>query len=210
MWRPGANLAPASLGLAVLAIEHGYSVDGATVITEQDILGDRLARPPRRRANFDQFIAEVSALQPRATSSSMPSTASAAMTASSRCRSAGAPHDCLRVIYAGDDKLFVPVENIEVLSRYGSEDTEVQLDRMGGVGWQSRKARVKQRIKDIAAAADRRRRRAPGEGRRADAARPKGSTRNSPRASPTPRPRTSRRRSSTASPTWRPAGRWIG
>src|SRR5205823_3772106 len=63
---------------------------------------------------------------------------------------AGAPHDCLRVLYAGADKLFVPVENIEVLSRFGSEDAGVQLDRLGGVAWQSRKARVKKRIRDIA------------------------------------------------------------
>jgi transcription-repair coupling factor (superfamily II helicase) len=57
----------------------------------------------------------------------------------------------LRVIYAGDDKLFVPVENIEVLSRFGSEEADVQLDRLGGLAWQSRKARVKQRIREIAA-----------------------------------------------------------
>src|SRR3989440_10612884 len=63
---------------------------------------------------------------------------------------AGAPHDCLKVLYAGDDRLFVPVENIEVLSRYGSEDAGAQLDRLGGVAWQSRKARVKQRIREIA------------------------------------------------------------
>ena len=54
------------------------------------------------------------------------------------------------VLYAGDDRLFVPVENIEVLSRFGSEDAGVQLDRLGGVAWQSRKARVKKRIRDIA------------------------------------------------------------
>src|SRR5437016_4427514 len=63
---------------------------------------------------------------------------------------AGAAHDCLKVLYAGDDRLFVPVENIEVLSRYGSEDAGAQLDRLGGVAWQSRKARVKQRIRQIA------------------------------------------------------------
>ena len=56
----------------------------------------------------------------------------------------------MRVLYAGDDKLFVPVENIEVLSRFGSEDAGAQLDRLGGVAWQSRKARVKKRIRDIA------------------------------------------------------------
>ena len=62
----------------------------------------------------------------------------------------GAPHDCLRVIYDGGDKLFVPVENIDVLSRYGGEETIVALDKMGGAAWQARKARVKQRIRDIA------------------------------------------------------------
>jgi len=138
-----------SVGIAVLAIEHGYVFDDTVLLTEQDILGDRLARPPKRRTNFDQFIAEVAALQPG-------DLVVHAEHGIGRydglvtLEVAGAPHDCLRVIYAGDDKLFVPVENIEVLSRFGSEGAEIQLDRLGGVGWQSRKARVKQRIKDIA------------------------------------------------------------
>src|SRR5690606_22377333 len=63
----------------------------------------------------------------------------------------GAPHDCLRLTYAGNDKLYVPVENIEVLSRYGGEDAIVELDKLGGAAWHARKARVKQRIRDIAA-----------------------------------------------------------
>ena len=62
----------------------------------------------------------------------------------------GAPHDCIRVIYAGEDKLFVPVENIEVLSRYGSETAGVQFDKLGGVGWQARKAKLKNRIREMA------------------------------------------------------------
>jgi transcription-repair coupling factor (superfamily II helicase) len=62
----------------------------------------------------------------------------------------GAPHDCLRVLYHGDSKLFVPVENIEVLARYGSEDATVQLDRLGGQAWQARRAKVKERIREIA------------------------------------------------------------
>jgi transcription-repair coupling factor (superfamily II helicase) len=139
----------AGAGLAVLAIEHGYSFDGAALVTEQDILGDRLARPPKRRANFDQFISEVSALQPGDLVIHVEH-GIGRYDGLVTLEVAGAPHDCLRVIYAGDDKLFVPVENIEVLSRYGSEDSDIQLDRLGGVAWQSRKARVKQRIKDIA------------------------------------------------------------
>ena len=63
---------------------------------------------------------------------------------------AGAPHDCLEIHYAGGDKLFLPVENIELLSRYGSEETHVDLDRLGGGAWQARKARMKSRIREIA------------------------------------------------------------
>src|SRR3546814_13850683 len=48
------------------------------------------------------------------------------------------------------DKLFVPVENIEVLSRYGSQDSNAQLDKLGGAAWQARKARVKKRLRDMA------------------------------------------------------------
>jgi transcription-repair coupling factor (superfamily II helicase) len=59
----------------------------------------------------------------------------------------GAPHDCVKIRYHGSDRLYVPVENIEVLSRYGSQDSEVDLDRLGQGNWQARKARVKQRIK---------------------------------------------------------------
>src|SRR3546814_6629823 len=62
----------------------------------------------------------------------------------------GAPHDFLKVIYHGGDKLYVPVENIEVLSRFGSESEGVELDRLGGAAWQARKARVKERIKEMA------------------------------------------------------------
>ena len=62
----------------------------------------------------------------------------------------GAPHDCLHLSYQGGDKLYVPVENIEVLSRYGGDDMSVQLDKLGGAGWQARKAKLKKRLRDMA------------------------------------------------------------
>jgi transcription-repair coupling factor (superfamily II helicase) len=63
---------------------------------------------------------------------------------------AGTLHDCLKIIYGGDDRLFVPVENIEVLSRFGGEDSAVALDKLGGAGWQARKARVKKDLLELA------------------------------------------------------------
>lgn len=55
----------------------------------------------------------------------------------------GAPHDCLKILYANDAKLFVPVENIDVISRYGIEDDNIQLDTLGGVAWQAKKPELR-------------------------------------------------------------------
>jgi transcription-repair coupling factor (superfamily II helicase) len=148
-WPALQQLSPRQVGLIVLPLEQGYQAGRLTVISEQDIFGDRLIRPRRRRSNVEKFIDEVSAL-------SVGDFVVHADHGIGRYDGlvtlsvGGAAHDCLKVVYQGDDKLFVPVENIEVLSRYGSEDAEAQLDRLGGVAWQGRKARVKQRIKDMA------------------------------------------------------------
>ncbi|HJU16940.1 MAG TPA: transcription-repair coupling factor [Stellaceae bacterium] len=144
-----AALPSSATGLAVLAIEQGFATPDLVVLGEQDILGDRLARTPRRRRSIDPFISEVTSLAP----GDLVVHAEHGIgryEALEAIDVAGAPHDCVRLLYAGDDKLYVPVENIEVLSRFGSEDAGVQLDRLGGVAWQSRKARVRARIRDIA------------------------------------------------------------
>ena len=148
-WQGFLDLPKGHAGLAVLPLERGYVTGDSALVTEQDILGDRLARRARRRTNLDQFVAEVATL----TLGDLVVHADHGIGKYDglvTLEVAGAPHDCLRLIYAGDDKLFVPVENIEVLSRYGSEDAAAQLDRLGSVAWQSRKARVKARIRDIA------------------------------------------------------------
>ena len=60
----------------------------------------------------------------------------------------GAAHECLALEYAENAKLYLPVENIELLSRYGHE--EGLLDRLGGGAWQAKKARLKERIREMA------------------------------------------------------------
>ncbi|MEK9660916.1 MAG: CarD family transcriptional regulator, partial [Alphaproteobacteria bacterium] len=145
-----ALAAPAnSIVAIVLPLDNGFSIDRLSVYTEQDILGDRMVRRSRRSRRADDFIAEVSSL-------SLGDHVVHAEHGIGRydglvtLEIGGAPHDCLRILYAGDDKLFLPVENLEVLSRYGAEDAVVQLDRLGGAGWQARKAKVKERINAIA------------------------------------------------------------
>ena len=141
-----AEAAPA---LLVLPLEHGFVDARHSVLAEADIFGERLARPVRRRRRSDKFIAEVGALA-EGDLVVHDDHGIGRFDGLVTLEIAGAPHDCLRLIYAGNDKLFVPVENLDVLSRYGAAEGTVPLDKLGGLGWQQRKARVKKRIQEIA------------------------------------------------------------
>jgi transcription-repair coupling factor (superfamily II helicase) len=135
--------------LALLGLESGFETDDVAVISEQDILGDRLVRPRRASRKLDNFISEVTSLAAGDLVVHVDH-GIGRFVGLQTLEVAGAPHDCLELRYAADTKLFLPVENIELLSRYGSEQTDVELDRLGGTGWQTRKAKLKNRIREIA------------------------------------------------------------
>ncbi|WP_291842008.1 transcription-repair coupling factor [Bradyrhizobium sp.] len=135
--------------LAVVGMESGFETDEAAVISEQDILGDRLVRPRKAGRKLDNFISEVTSL---ATGDLVVHVEHGIgrFVGLQTIEVGGAPHDCLELHYAAETKLFLPVENIELLSRYGSDQANVELDRLGGSGWQARKAKLKNRIREIA------------------------------------------------------------
>ncbi len=63
----------------------------------------------------------------------------------------GAQREFMLLVYADDAKLFVPVERLDLVSRYGSsEGTQPSLDRLGGMGWQKTKAKAKRAMRDMA------------------------------------------------------------
>ncbi|YBV97410.1 transcription-repair coupling factor [Phyllobacteriaceae bacterium JZ32] len=133
----------------VLFIESGFDAGDLVVVAEQDILGDRLVRHSRRRKRDRDFISEVGAL----TAGDIVVHVDHGIgrfVGLKTITAAGAPHDCLELHYAGDDRLFLPVENIELLSRYGSEGSDAVLDKLGGGAWQARKAKLKKQLLQIA------------------------------------------------------------
>lgn len=139
------------VALCLLHLENGFIAPDLLVVTEQDILGDRLTRQARRRRKADNFLREVSALNPGDLVVHVDHGVGR-FEGLETLQAAGLQHDCLKLVYADGDKLFVPVENIEVLSRFGSEQQQVELDRLGGAGWQARKARVKKDLMKMAGA----------------------------------------------------------
>lgn len=148
-WAEVESLSVSTVALVVLGLERGFTCDSVTLLTEQDVLGDRLTRPSRRSRRADDFITEVSALGPGDIVVHVDHGVGR-YEGLETLNVASAPHDCVRIRYAGDDRLFVPVENLDLLSRYGAEQAAVQLDRLGRADWQARKARVKARLWNIA------------------------------------------------------------
>ena len=148
-WSAALALPKTSVALAVLGIESGFETDDAAIISEQDILGDRLVRPRRAARRAENFIAEATSLAPGDLVVHVDH-GIGRFAGLQPIEAAGAPHDCLEIHYAEGAKLYLPVENVDLLSRYGSEEATVDLDRLGGGNWQARKARMKSRIREIA------------------------------------------------------------
>ncbi|MDF0599546.1 transcription-repair coupling factor [Psychromarinibacter sp. C21-152] len=158
-----SELSGRDVALAVWPLETGFVTPTLTVIAEQDILGDRLIRAPKKRKRAENFLTEAQSLSPGDLIVHVDH-GIGRYTGLEVLQALGAPHECIALEYAGGDRLFLPVENIELLSRYGHE--EGLLDRLGGGAWQAKKARMKERIREMAdrlirIAAERHLRRAP-------------------------------------------------
>ncbi|WP_298669943.1 transcription-repair coupling factor [uncultured Sphingomonas sp.] len=148
-WQEALGVGETQVALIVLPLDHGFTAPRVAVLTEQDMLGDRLVRRHKRRKSADAFLAELATLSPGDLVVHVDHGIGRYEGLTS-IPVGKAPHDCVALTYAGGDKLYVPVENLEVLSRYGSSEEGAALDKLGGEAWQRRKARMKERIREIA------------------------------------------------------------
>ena len=142
------------LFLTVWSLEEGFTAPGIAVISEQDVLGDRLVGKPRRKRKAENFLQDLGTLTPgdlvvhvEHGVGRFVGLETLRVPEPPRNRP-GPPHEYVHLVYAEDAKLYLPVENIELLSRYGHE--EGLLDRLGGGAWQAKKAKLKERIREIA------------------------------------------------------------
>ena len=133
---------------AVLPLDHGFETQSLAVISETDILGDRLARP-RKRRRAQNFLAEASALSQGDLVVHIEHGIGRYIGLKTLSVN-DAPHDCLELDYAADSKLYLPVENIDLLTRYGADSDSAQLDRLGSASWQARKSKAKERLREMA------------------------------------------------------------
>ncbi|WNO52981.1 transcription-repair coupling factor [Stakelama saccharophila] len=148
-WHNALGVAARGVAQMVLPLDHGFTTPDIAVLTEQDMLGDRLVRRRKRKKSTDAFLSELATL-------SVGDLVVHVEHGIGRYEGltsipvGQSPHDCVALSYAGGDKLYVPVENLEVLSRYGSSEEGASLDKLGGEAWQRRKSKMKERIREIA------------------------------------------------------------
>ena len=143
----GTRIGKRGLHLAVWALEHGFTTPDMTVIAEQDVLGDRLIRAPKKRRKAENFLTETQSLSPGDLVVHVDH-GIGRYKGLEVITAAGAAHECILLEYAEAAKLYLPVENIELLSKYGHD--EGLLDKLGGGAWQAKKAKLKERIREMA------------------------------------------------------------
>lgn len=136
--------------LAILPVEQGYETADYLLLTEQDMFGERIIRTQKKRRKSEAFLAEAA---------SFVEGEHIVHREHGIGRFEGlitvevndTKHDCLKLIYDGGT-LFLPVENIDLVSRYGTAEEGLALDKLGGVAWQKRKSALKKRLKMAAEA----------------------------------------------------------
>ena len=145
-WHDAETTSAETTALVVLGLETGFQTDDMLVLAEQDILGERLLRPKKRKKASDA-LTEAASLAAGDLVVHVDHGIGRFLGLKT-LDVAGAPHDCVEIEYAQHTKLYLPVENIELLTRYGSEVGE--LDKLGGGAWQAKKSRLKKRIREMA------------------------------------------------------------
>ena len=148
-WDDAVKQAQKNIVLTVMPLPHGFKGFNLCLIAEADILGEKLNHRKPKKASSKDFIADISSLSIGELVVHIDHGIGRFLGLETLTVD-NAPHDCLKIEYAGNSKLFVPVENLEVLSRYGSDDANIELDTLGGSAWAAKKARVKNKIRDIA------------------------------------------------------------
>ncbi len=136
--------------IVILPIEQGFTTPEFILLTEQDMFGERIIRTQKRKRKSEAFLAEAASfiegelIVHREHGIGRFEGLITVEVNNTR-------HDCLKLIYDGGT-LFLPVENIDLVSRYGNAEGEVALDKLGGVAWQRRKSSLKKRLKMAAEA----------------------------------------------------------
>ncbi|MDA9818337.1 transcription-repair coupling factor [Flavobacteriaceae bacterium] len=140
------RLKKSQIGLLNLPLNEGFYYDDLALISENRIFGDKSFKKPRKKAKIsDNQSLQIGELVVHhyygiGRFEGIKNISSQTIT-----------NDFLELSFAEDDKLFVPVEDIGLVTRYGEHNPFIKLDKLGLSAWKNRQAKIKKRIKVSAA-----------------------------------------------------------
>jgi transcription-repair coupling factor (superfamily II helicase) len=146
----GISLEQKNIELQIGLIKTGFISDEIIYFSAYDILGEKFSNidgPKKKNKKLKNILTELENLTEGELVSHQEHGV-AEFAGVETVMVSGQPHDCVKLLYADNDRLYIPVENLDVIKRYGSEDAA--LDRLGGLSWQKRKAKLKDRIGELA------------------------------------------------------------
>lgn len=138
-----------NIGLIVLPIDHGFICGDMHIISEGDLFGDKIYSKKRKNSHKGDFLKDLSSMNTGELVVHREFGIGKFLDLVNMDIQ-GINRDFVMLEYSGGDKLYVPVENLDILSKFGNNSDAVALDKLGSNNWQERTARVKNRIRKIA------------------------------------------------------------
>jgi transcription-repair coupling factor (superfamily II helicase) len=133
----------------IMPMEKGFYGKEFTLITDQDILGEPQRVTKIKKRSHQRFFQELNEMSVGDLIVHKDHGIGRYLGLES-IHISDRPHDCIILEYDQGTRLYLPVENMELISRYGNETALTQLDRLGSATWKTKKGKAKKRIELIA------------------------------------------------------------
>ncbi|MBM5782129.1 MAG: transcription-repair coupling factor, partial [Pelagibacterales bacterium] len=130
----------------VLPLNHGFYTTDFILIGEQAIFGEKVVRKKNNKATSQRLLEEGLTIQIGELVVHRDH-GIGKFDGIHTITAGGIKTDMIKVLYGGNDTLFVPVDDINLISRYGADNPLIQLDRLGVAAWKNRREKVKKKIK---------------------------------------------------------------
>lgn len=144
------KLSNKAIGLCICPLDEGFVFEDLNIYSERDILGERLSKGHKVKKFSANILNELNAFTAGDIVVHIEHGIGKFVGLETLVVN-NVKHDFVKILYADNDKLFLPVENLELITRYGGGQ-DIALDKLGGVAWQLRKAKLKNKIKIAAEA----------------------------------------------------------
>jgi transcription-repair coupling factor (superfamily II helicase) len=144
---------PGRVEILVGEISRGFRLEAErlVVIAEEEIFGKRVKRRGLSEARKKQLLTSLAELKPGDHMVHI-DFGVALYRGLEHLSLTGLEGDFLLLEYAGGDKLYLPVDRINLVQRYvGAEGIEPKLDRLGAAGWEKAKAKARAEVQEMAA-----------------------------------------------------------